>query len=153
MKYLKYFESERQFREVDLQAIWDNIQKFYSSIIGNDRPVLVDAWFYNKILIPLLQDKEIEFRRAIHPYDSEVIYGLSGRVKKITVTDSNTTKYIRVSLYGDLQTGTSILGSIDTVQWMKNEKNKSLIIKIYDSEPLEVENKMKYLSMESKYNI
>jgi hypothetical protein len=153
MKYLKYFESERQFREVDLQGIWDGIQKYYKDIIGVDRPVLVDSWYYNRILIPLLQDKEIEFKRAVHPADKEVIYGHSGRVQTIKMKDDNRFKNVMVSLYSDKNINQYILGSIDTAQWMGNMGQKTLIVKIYDSEPLEIEDKLKYISMQLKYNI
>ncbi len=151
MKYLKYFESERQFREVDLQGIWDGVQKYYNDIIGAGKLVLMDAWYYNKILIPLLQDKEIEFKRAVHPADKEVIYGHSGRVQTVKLQDTNRFKNVTASLYSDKNT--YIIGTIDATQWMENIKNKTLIIKIYDSEPLEIEERLKYLSMESKYNI
>ena len=153
MKYLKYFESERQFREVDLQGIWDGVQKYYNDIIGPGKLVLMDAWYYNKILIPLLQDKEIEFRRAVHPADKEVIYGHSGRVQTVKLQDTNRFKNITASLYSDKET--YILGTIDIAQWgwIGNIEKKTLIVKIYDSEPLEIEEKLKYLSMESKYNI
>lgn len=151
MKYLKYFESSRQFREVDLQGIWDNIQKFYNDIIGNDRPVLIDSWYYNKILIPLLQDKEIEFKRAIHPADKEVIYGHFGRVNTIKMKDDNKFKDIHVTLYSDKNL--YVLGTIDILQWMTNIGKKQLIVKIYDSEPLEIENKLELLKNKEKYNL
>ena len=151
MKYLKYFESERQFREVDLQGIWDGTQKYYNDIIGSGKLVLMDAWYYNRILRPLLEDKEIEFKRAVHPYDKEVIYGFSGRVQTVKLHDTSRFKNITVNLYSDKET--YIMGTIDTAQWMGNMEKKSLIIKIYDSEPLEIEEKLKYLSTESKYNI
>ena len=152
MKYIKYFESERQFREVDLQGIWDGVQKYYNDIIGAGKLVLMDAWYYNKILIPLLQDKEIEFKRAVHPADKEVIYGHSGRVQTVKLQDTNRFKNVTASLYSHKDT--YIIGTIDTAQWMTaNEKKKELIIKIYDSEPLEIENKLDLLKNTDKYNL
>ena len=152
MRYLKYFESQRQFREVDLQEIWDDVQKFYKDIIGVDRIVLMDSWYYNRILLPLLEDKEIEFKRAIHPYDKEVIYGLGGRVQTVKLHDTSRFKNITVNLYSDKET--YIIGTIDTAQWMTaNEKKKELIIKIYDSEPLEIETKLNLLKYKYKYNL
>jgi len=144
MKYLKYFESERQFREVDLQEIWDNVHTYSNDII-NGR-VYMDNWFCDKILEPLLLDKEIEFKRAIHPADKEVIYGHAGRVKSVRLQVYEGIKSVIVSLYSNNKFE-YILGPIG------NAKNKPLIIKIYDSEPLEIENKLDLLKNADKYNL
>ena len=112
----------------------------------------MDSWYYNRILLPLLEDKEIEFKRAVHPYDKEVIYGFSGRVQTVKLHDTSRFKNITVSLYSDKET--YIIGTIDTAQWMTaNEKKKELIIKIYDSEPLEIETKLNLLKNKYKYNL
>jgi len=159
MKHLKYFESKRQFREVDLQEIWDSVQINHSVLFDN--PVITEAWFYNRILNPLLLDKYIEFRKVIHPYDKEVSYAFSGKVKGIRLMDTNRFKNIVVSLYPDSNRFLDrpkdlnyIIGTIDdSVLYNKKYVKSPLIVKIYDSEPLEIESKLDILNIKSKYNI
>lgn len=164
MKYLKYFESEHQFREVDLQLLWDDLNYYQFELF--DKPKHTDYFFYNQILKPLLLDKEIEFLRAVHPYDKEVTYGDSGKVKEIKVIDTHkfgNLKKIIVNLYPKKEkyprvrardTASWIIAEIDsTVYFPKKKIKKPIIIKIYNSELLEIENKLELLKNKNKYNL
>ena len=144
MKHLKYFESKKQFREIDLQLLWDDLVKyqldlFDSPINSTDKNVAFES-----IIIKLIQNKEISFHRAKHPYDDEITYAYTGRVKSIRIDIDNSyrDKKIIISLYGskDLY----ILATI-----VCDNLNNEEIIKIYNSEELEIEKKIELLRASS----
>jgi hypothetical protein len=53
MKYIKLFEKNKQFREVDLQLPYDDFIKYSDKIFDNRQMFLV-PYFENLILKPLL---------------------------------------------------------------------------------------------------
>lgn len=150
----KIFESERQFREVDLQLLWDDITHNYRTKLF-DKPMHLDNYFLN-VLKKLLLNKEIEFKRAEHPFDGEVIYGLSGKVISVDFFDDSFNyiiKHISVILNvpnAHAEYSKCALGDISN---NFNFNRRPLIIKIYDSEELEIEKKIEFLRDANKYNL
>ena len=152
MKYIKKFESEKQFREIDLQQLWDDINTYHMKLF--DTPMHTDMYFYNRVLKPLLIGKEIEFHRVVNRFDDEVSYGLNGKVKEIEIKDSknNISKEIIGHCYSKKNdTIGYVLARINTNMFDKSIK-KSQIIKIYNSEELEIENKIHNIKKAEKYN-
>ena len=93
----KIYESKTQFREVDLQQLWDDMfTNYYSKLF--DKPLLNEAYF-RSFLKKLLLDKEIEINRAISRIDGDVIYGKSGKVEDVFLHDYTLTKQISVKFY------------------------------------------------------
>lgn len=142
----KIFESERQFREVDLQLLWNDLVKYQLYLF--DSPTHIDAAF-ESIISKLIQDKEISFHRAKHPYDDEITYAYTGRVKNIRVDIKNRyqDKKIIITLYGS--TEMYILTTIHLSFY--HEQNS--IVKIYNSEELEIEKKIELVKSTTKYNL
>ena len=73
MKYLKHFESSKQFREVDIQKLWDDFIKYREELFPgekftgdqfNDTYDLLSKFFNRNILYPLLINKEVEFHKT-----------------------------------------------------------------------------------------
>lgn len=145
----KIFESKRQYREVDMQQLWDDItNKYYSKLF--DKPIHTQMFFHNKVLNPLLLNKTVEFKRAEHPYDGDVIYGLSGEVKNISFEDNSSNYLIRPIIVVLEDNKKYILGNINNNRFQKAEP---LLVKIYDSEELEIEKKINLLKDTDKYNL
>jgi len=146
MKYIKTYEDiNTQFREVDLQLLCDDILKYRKTLSTLEQ---TELYFYNNVLKPLLLNKNIEFRRAVSPIDGEAIYGFGGKVKEI-IRDNSLTNMDRfiISLYN--KEYKYILGDI----LYYNDTNKKLIVKIYDSEELEIEKEIDLIKSTNKYNL
>ena len=146
----KIFESESQYREVDLQQLWDDIiNKYYSKIF--DKPVLTHLYFQNVVLKPLLLFKNIEFKRAEHSYDGDIIYGLSGKVEDVKFK-YDSFNYLIKHIFVVLEDGQEYhLGNINN-NFNFNDK-RPLIVKIYDVEETEIEKKLNLLKDSDKYNL
>ena len=151
MKFLKYFEFEKkQFREIDLAEFFINYSKYKYKLVppfnSDEKYWMISIDFNKNILFPLLIDKEIEFLRAIHPYDDEVIYGFSGRVKNIRIIkESDCVSYIV-----DLYESTKALYLFKIPLYKKLEP---CFIKIYNSEPMSIENEIEMFLNVEKYNL
>ena len=162
MKYIKYFESENQFREIDLQLLWDDINKYHTKLF--DRPVHTHMYFYSR-LKQLLLDKEIEFNRVVNRFDNEVLYNFNGKVKEVKYdTKDDIYKTIVVELYKDKgkypqyrnrDNDAYVLGTIDNHMFNKKDQQnkKPLIVKIYNSDKIEIEEKIDLLKIEDSYNL
>lgn len=169
MKYLRFFESvgiietNNQFREVDLQLLWDDLNHYQFKLFDSHKHI--DSYF-SKLLEQLLLNKEIEFLRSIHPYDKEVSYGESGKVKEIDIADNPIKetkeiigslyeiKYSRSGKYYVEDTEAWILAKIDSsVNYPNRKVKKPIIIKIYDSDLSDIEKQIDLLKMTEKYNI
>ena len=159
MKFLKYFESEKQSREVNLTELFNTYIKFkYMSKSNTLHLTDPDVYFWNSdysnisedfnknVLLPLLLDKEIEFPKVVHPYDDEVIYSFSGRVKDVRLDITNRYIYFIVYLY-DEKNAYHLL----TIPW--NHKPDSCIVKIYNSEPIDIEDELNMFLNVTKYNL
>lgn len=162
MKYLKKFENKKQFREVDLQQLYDDFKYFENKLIltysnqytplGNFRLL-----FMKHVLIPLLLDKEIEFHKTISPLDDEVRWGFFGRVKNIGIKFQEDQILITVDLYDNKKN--LILAYLTKIE--KNlKKKKSTMVKIYNSEETDFEktiSELKFIEKlekeQSKYNL
>lgn len=169
MKYLRFFESigiigtSNQFREVDLQLLWDDLNYYQFKLFDKQKHI---DFYFHKLLEQLLLNKEIEFIRSIHPYDKEVSFGESGRVKEIDIVDNPIEKtkkiignlyevrYSRHGIYQTEDTEAWILAKIDSsVNYPDKKVKKPIIIKIYDSDLSDIEKQIDLLKMTEKYNI
>ena len=155
MKFLKYFEGyKKNFREVDLAKIWNCVNDTDFMRIYYDE--FDDDWlspkkFLEKMLQIMLVDKEIEFRRAVHPIDGEISYAFGCRVKSVRIPDSiiiesyeSDTTYVLAHFYAGK------MSNVD--QAMKGKQ----IIKIYNSKITEIEQKLEDIEMRldaKKYNL
>ena len=165
MKYLKYYEytiedEPQNFREVDLQLLWDDLNYYQFKLF--DKPKHIDNFYLHQILIPLLLNKNVEFLRSIHHYDKEISYGMNGKIENINISDGleqfDKFKSILANLENDPNTW--ILAKIDG-SGIKFDPSKNIIrkdkkpaiIKIYNSEPLEIEDKILSLKSSEKYNL
>ena len=154
MRYLKNFENDsykKPFRKVDLQQLWDDFTTLQTKLV--DKPILTDAYFERKILKDILQDKEIEFQRVRNPIDGEVTYNEGGRVKSIKL-DSKDILRLKVicELYDHKEQW--VLATIDNVSgFARNHKVYPQIVKIYNSEPIEIEEKIELLKATEKFGI
>ena len=156
MKFLKYFESEKQFREVDLTELFNGYIKYkYTQNLPyswnsdeyfwrHDYKKMSDD-FNKNVLSPLLVDKEIEFPKVIHPYDGESTYSFSGRVKDIRVDKKEDISFI-VYLYDEK----NALYLFKIPRYSKLETN---IVKIYNSEPIDIEDEINMFLNVTKYNL
>jgi hypothetical protein len=155
MKYIKTYENSLQYREVDLQQIWDDINKYHSRLF--DKPMHTDMYFHNQVLKPLLLDKEVEFNR-FSDFGGEPYYDRKGKVEKIDFNDYTMTKEIAVKLHSKNKFPTKrkraeiTLARIINNMFSKKEKEPQMV-KIYNSEPLEIENKIQLLKDTDKYNL
>jgi hypothetical protein len=157
MKFLKYFEGKiaykrpnemdsRPFREIDLAKFWGFINDLDFMKIYYDE--YNEEWkspkkFFHLMLQTMLVDKEIEFHRIVNPIDSEISYNFAGRVKSVFVRDE-----IVVDLYDD--------NTRYVLTHFYAGKIKSTIIKIYNSEITEIEQKLEDIEMKldaKKYNL
>lgn len=144
MIYLKTYENEfkKQSREVDLQQLWDDLMKYGGKLF--DVPVLTLDYHYSNSLIPkLLQDKEVEF--------ASIYYGeppIMGRINNISIIDTSKTPiFINVSLYDN---GIHQLARI--YNWGHKEKCPQ-VIKIYNSEELPIEKKIRFLKSINRFDL
>jgi hypothetical protein len=139
----KLFESDRQFREVDLQLLWNDLtKKYYSKLF--DKPIHIDIFFHS-LLKKMLIGKDIEFNRVKNRFDDEILYNFSGKIENIQYVDENLVKgFILILNDGD----TEYLLTINN-----NSSEKPVMVKIYDSEELEIEKKVNFLKDMNKYNI
>ena len=164
MIYLKTYENEfkKQSREVDLQQLWDDLMKYGGKLF--DVPVLLDYHYSNSLIPKLLQDKEVEF--------ASIYYGESpimGRINNISIIDTGsnwekdfynvmkkssipatTSKnpiFINVSLYDN---GIHQLARI--YNWEHKEKCPQ-VIKIYNSEELPIEKKIRFLKSINRFDL
>lgn len=148
MKILKFFESVKQYREVDLQLLWDDITRNYYSKLF-DRPVHLDMYF-NSFLTKLLLNKDIELSRVTNKYfDTEPFYNFKGKVEDIEFKDDSHNyliKHIIISLDDGNKYNLDISNNY-------NFSRKPVIVKIYDSQELEVEEKINLLKNTGKYNL
>jgi len=148
MKILKFFESVKQYREVDLQLLWDDITRNYYSKLF-DKPVHLDMYF-NNFLRKLLLNKDIELGRVTNKYfDTESFYNFKGKVEDIEFKDDSHNyliKHIIISLNDGNKYNLDISNNY-------NFSRKPVIVKIYDSQELEVEEKINLLKNTGKYNL
>lgn len=148
MKILKFFESVKQYREVDLQLLWDDITRNYYSKLF-DKPVHLDMYF-NSFLTKLLLNKDIELSRVTNKYfDTESFYNFKGKVEDIEFKDDSHNyliKHIIISLDDGNKYNLDISNNY-------NFSRKPVIVKIYDSQELEVEEKINLLKNTGKYNL
>ena len=148
MKILKFFESVKQYREVDLQLLWDDITRNYYSKLF-DKPVHLDMYF-NSFLTKLLLNKDIELSRVTNKYfDTEPFYNFKGKVEDIEFKDDSHNyliKHIIISLDDGNKYNLDISNNY-------NFSRKPVIVKIYDSQELEVEEKINLLKNTGKYNL
>lgn len=147
----KIFESEKQFREIDLQLLWDDITRNYYSKLF-DKPVHLDMYF-NSVLKKLLLNKEIEFKRAVHPYDGAIIYGLSGMVEYVELKNDSHNYLIRPIIILLDNGKNKDKYEIGNISCNYNFDRKPLIVKIYDSEELPIEKEINLLKDTNKYNL
>lgn len=150
MKYIKYFEYKKQYREVDISKLWefindiDNMRMYYSEfgyIVDVDSPKV----FFQEVLKSMLTDKEIEFNRVVNPIDSEVSYSFCGRVKDVFIWLGE----LHVQLYED-SSNIYNLGKISAGQM------KETIVRIYNSEITKLEQNIEFIKMKidaKKYNL
>jgi len=143
MIYLKTYENEfkKQSREVDLQQLWDDLMKYGGKLF--DVPVLLDYHYSNSLIPKLLQDKEVEF--------ASIYYGESpimGRINNISIIDTSKNPiFINVSLYDN---GIHQLARI--YNWEHKEKCPQ-VIKIYNSEELPIEKKIRFLKSINRFDL
>ena len=153
-KNFKIFESEEQYREVDLQQLWnDMFTNYYSKLF--DKPVFNDAYFHS-FLRKLLLEKDVEIQRGISRIDGEVHYGNSGKVEEVNFYDYTLQKVITVKFYKKQDLPLKRARTEHIIARIDNEINKnktSQIVKIYNSEPLEIEKKIQELKTIDKYNL
>lgn len=140
MKYLKYFESEKQFRVVDLQQLWYDLQQLWNDDYFKLFSINSNIAFYST-LNELLLNKFVEFQ-------NNRVYAKKGYVKEVKSLDYTLTKEIYVRLNEQVE-----FEWLATLQNDRNKKNKTQIVKIYDSEPLEIEDKINKLKAFYKYNL
>jgi hypothetical protein len=142
----KLFESERQFREVDLQQLWDDLtHNYYSKLF--DKPMHTDMFFHS-LLKRMLIGKDIEFNRVENRFDGEVLYNFSGKIEDVEFVDETLIKgFILVLNEGE----TKYLLTINNKYSF--ERTRPVIVKIYDSEESEIEKKLNFLKTMNKYNI
>jgi len=159
MKFLKHFESEKQFREVDLTELFNNYIKYkYMSKENYLKLKDPDVYFWNSeynriskdfndnVLNPLLLNREIEFLRAVHPYDDEVIYGSSGRVKDIRIDKEYSMIYYIVYLYDEKN-------AFYLLKIPRFNRPEPTIVKIYNSESISIEDEITLYINAEKYNL
>jgi hypothetical protein len=156
MKYLKLFESERSFREIDLQQLYDDLIKYGGRLFS--KPVHLDVYFDKRVLNPLFVDKDIEFRRIVNPIDQEVSYSYKGKVSKIDMYDESNLKTITVNLYKNenFRNFSEDLKYILAKIYFSERLKKPQIIKIYDCGIIPFEENLEQLKMEDdaeRYNL
>jgi hypothetical protein len=144
----KIFESENQFREVDLQLLWDDITRNYYTKIF-DKPMHLDYYFYST-LKKMLLGKNIEFNRVTNKwFDTEPFYNFNGKVEDVEFKDDSYNyliKYIIILLDDGKKYNLKISNNY-------NFERKPVFVKIYDSEELEIEEKINLLKNTDKYNL
>ena len=158
--YIKKFELLESFREVDLQLLYEDYMKYRNKLgttplygpIDMTKVIMIYE-FKPKILEPLLIGKKIEFHRSQSPIDDEIRYGHWGIVEKIEeiILEQYNKKFkIIISLKNEKELFilTRIHAYID-----KNSNNCNKIIKIYNSEELEIEKDINILKDTMKYNL
>ena len=165
VKTYEGFDLKKPYREVDLQMLWDD-HKFWHEIKDSglftpdphSQTPLAPKVYFQDIIEPLLLNKEIEFGRAEHPYDEEIVnYGFYGRVKELSynIHYSGGKMKIIVNLYDDNKVDLCAytLTNIDLHKNFSSSSGKPKIIKIYNSEELEIEKELNLLRNANKYNL
>jgi mRNA deadenylase 3'-5' endonuclease subunit Ccr4 len=153
MKYIKKYESEQQYREVDLQQLWDDMfTNYYSKLF--DRPVYNDIYFHS-FLKKILLTKDIEMTTSV---GGSIIYGRAGKVEEVIFNDYTLIKIVKVKLYNTQKLPLKRARSTEhIIARIANNSGYKIkipqIVKIYNSEPLEIENKIEFLRNTNKYNI
>lgn len=128
MKFLKYFESEEQYREVDLQQLYDDYVKYKTN---EEHIWVITKRFEEDVLDPLLDDKRIQY------FDSYFF------VRDITLNFDGENVYVHLNYYYTY-----------TIQRIISYREKiPMSIKIYDSEETEFEKEIDLLKNTEKYNL
>lgn len=170
MKFLKHFESSKQFREVDLQKLWNDFieykkELFPDKIFTGDQfrneINLLSNFFCINILNPLLKNKEVEFHKTQSTIDDEVRFGFEGRIRHITIEPSwkqSNQLIVIVDLQREFKEVK--LGTLQNVILAKIVLRYSgfitlypNVVRIYNSLPTEIEDKINMLNNVEKYNL
>lgn len=142
MKFLKYFESKKKSRLVDIASLYNDFiiyrkQLFEPTINLSDK-------FHKIILEPILLNKDVEFHRVKNKIDGDVTYGFSGKITAVEIKREGYIMQILVKLY-------------DKPSYYILVKNllglEPIIVKIYNSEKTEIEKKIELLKDTEKYNL
>lgn len=158
MKILRFFESNQQSREIDLQELWNDFNHYRNEL--NVHIVMVES-FKSLFLDPILKNNKIDFQRAVHPYDDEVTYNHSGIVSEVDIDKQLSYFQIIVELVGDFEKPIGVDFSNVPNRWVvvkiykdPNIKNtyNNRIIRVY-GDITENEEKINMLKNSEKYNL
>lgn len=142
MKHLKYFESEKQFRIIDLQQLYDDFQHFKLELEYSQDNVRNN--FVKDVLSPLMLNKEVEFD------------GYSGEVSSAGLRTLNDKILIIGTLYGHGFDNKLTIATLDLFTNKNRTDTNSKTVKIYNCEIIDFEKKVEELKMKEdagKYNI
>ena len=169
MKHLKYFENEKQFREINLKDLWNDYMKYKKEIIKNDANLktsnfsTLNNWnvgtsyidiFKNILLEPILKNKEIHFQKATNKFYGDTMYSSYGRVKNIIVEQQR-------DRYGNFEILICVEifdGNIAYIlsRFKENDGTPGTekdVVKIYDSQITRIEDEINLLKNTDKYNL
>ena len=131
MKFLKYFESEEQYREVDLQQLYYDYVKYKTN---EDHIWIIVKNFKKDVLIPLLMDKDVKINGKC---EDNYLY-----VRNVNINFNENDIDININYYNLL-----------TIQRVISTINIPMIIRIYNSEETEFEKEIDRLKFTDKYNL